>query len=330
VVRFRKITNSCLVMIGCLRAFRTHTEVSARLSRPRPLLSGALLSAFSVLSLLLPLDTALADGKPRVAIETPKLGTGVENTGAARDHLDLGMLTADLEAAIRATRKFDMVSRQEEVLGDIREEQKLAESELFAGDAASSGELANVNYLILPTVRQFQFYRSATPVPNLDGEFRITDAGEIQVSAQLVDTISGQVLATFDAHDSFRLKTRLANSKAGAPSASQFEAISKGVAAQMADQLVDNVFPMKVINTQGSQVWINRGKDGGLKPGDTLVVFSPGEELVDPDTGESLGSAESEVGTIEVTRVNPKFTIAEIKTIDPNTPVQDGFIVRKR
>jgi hypothetical protein len=291
---------------------------------------GAVFGLLSLLLLSLPFETARAADKPRVAIKTPQLGDGVEGTRAARVHLDLGLLTADLEAAIRATRKFDVVSRQKDILKDIRAEQGLAESDAFAGDAASSGELANVNYLIIPTVQQFNFYRSAKPVPNLEGKFRITDAGKIQISAQLVDTTSGQVLTTFDMSGSFRLKTQLANSKSGSPSSSQFGGLSKGVAAQMADQLVDSVFPMKVISTKGREVWINRGQDGGLNVGDTLVIFSPGESLIDPDTGENLGSAESEVGTIKVTRVNPKFTIAEIKTIDSNTPVEKGFIVRKR
>lgn len=280
---------------------------------------------FVLIATLVPVHMASAAGKPRVAIKTPRLGDGVS---AAR-HLDLGLLTTDLESSIRATRKFDVVSRQKDVMKDIREEQQLSNSDAFAGDAAGSGALANANFLILPTIQRFTFYRSAKAVPNIDNKFRITDSGSLHVTAQLVDTTSGQVLATFDATSSFKLKTRLANTKAGSPSTSNFAAISKKIAAKMADQLVDNVFPMKVINTQGSQVWINRGKDGGLKAGDILIVFSPGVELIDPDTGENLGSAESEVGTIKVTRVNPKFTIAELHKMSAGSVIEKGYIIRK-
>ena len=62
--------------------------------------------------------------------------------------------------------------------------------------------------------------------------------------------------------------------------------MAKKVAAQMTDQLVDAVFPMKIININGKQVFINRGKDGGLKVGEVLKVFRPGEILIDPDTGK--------------------------------------------
>lgn len=285
--------------------------------------------SFILIAAVVPLHLAVAAGKPRVAIKTPKLGDEVGTSYAARHHLDLGLLTADLEASIRATRKFDVVSRQQDVMKDIREEQQLSESDAFAGDAAASGALANANFLILPTVQRFSFYRSAKPVPNLDNKYKVTDAGLIHITAQLVDTSSGQVLTTFDMTSSFKLEARLANSDSGSPARSNFAGISKRVSAQMADQLVDSVFPMKVINAQGNEVWINRGQDGGLKVGDTLTVFAPGVELIDPDTGENLGSAESRVGTITVTRVNPKFTIAEVKRIAPDTTVERGFIIRK-
>ena len=96
----------------------------------------------------------------------------------------------------------------------------------------------------------------------------------------------------------------------------------------MADQLVDIVFPMRVLNIQGNKIFINRGKDGGLKKGQKLNVFKPGVALIDPDTGENLGSAETMIGQIKVTRINPKFTIAEITKKGLDEPVDRGDIVR--
>ena len=87
---------------------------------------------------------------------------------------------------------------------------------------------------------------------------------------------------------------------------------------------------VKVMSTKGTQVWINRGQDGGLKEGEVLQVYRPGEELVDPDTGEVLGSAEEMIGTIKVVRINPKFTITEMEAgKDGGMLVEKGDIVRK-
>ena len=39
----------------------------------------------------------------------------------------------------------------------------------------------------------------------------------------------------------------------------------------------------------------------GVQVGDVFTVYSAGEELIDPDTGLSLGSEETKMGTISVT-----------------------------
>ena len=138
--------------------------------------------------------------------------------------------------------------------------------------------------------------------------------------------------ATFDLSSRFATKSQIVNTKAGAPSSTHFTKMAKDVAAQLADQFVAAVFPMKVVKrTRGNQVIINRGKDGGMEMGETLEVFFAGEELIDPDTGLSLGSSEEFVGTVQVVRINPKVTYAKIVSeADPeNAPINTGDIVRR-
>ena len=57
----------------------------------------------------------------------------------------------------------------------------------------------------------------------------------------------------------------------------------------------------RVIKAEGDKVWLNLGKDV-VSPGDVLKVKSKGEELIDPDTGISLGSADTEIGTVRVSQ----------------------------
>ncbi|HOC24835.1 MAG TPA: hypothetical protein PKJ13_05960, partial [bacterium] len=59
------------------------------------------------------------------------------------------------------------------------------------------------------------------------------------------------------------------------------------------------VWQAKVIKADES-VYINAGAASGLVQGQQLLVFRPGEELIDPDSGLSLGAEESQVGVIEV------------------------------
>lgn len=283
------------------------------------------LMALAIISLIFNFSIVLASEKPRVAIMEPTIGEGVSKW--SKKYLNLSTILDEMEASIQKTRKFEILSRKEAVLKSILKEQDFAESDITAGDAAPKGQIKNANFQIIPVVQDFKFYRSSKPVPNLESKYFRTDSGMLEINAQVIDVATGGIKATFYMKSSFGTKRQIVNSKRGVPNSVHFTKMSKSVSAQMADQLVDTVFPMKVLNAQGNQIWINRGKDGGLKKGDTLIVFRPGVDLIDPDTGENLGSAETEIGEVKVKRVNPKFTIVMGKNL--SEPAQKGDIVRK-
>ena len=56
----------------------------------------------------------------------------------------------------------------------------------------------------------------------------------------------------------------------------------------------------KVIMEKDELVFINSGEADGLQVGDTFAVYSKGEDLIDPDTGISLGSVDSKIGVIKI------------------------------
>ncbi len=263
--------------------------------------------------------------KPRVAVKEPTVGEGISNS--VRGRLNLQKLLAEMEASLQAARKFEVLSRDKSKLAAVREEQKFANSSLTKGNAATEGGLENANFLIIPTVTDFVFYRSSKPVPNLVDKYVRRDSGRLEINAQIIDTTTGAIKTTFYMKATFATSDEVVNTRGGSPSAVHFTSMAKKVSAQLADQLIDTVFPMRILNSQNRQVWINRGQDGGLDVGDVLNVYHPGVDLIDPDTGENLGSAESFTGKIKVARVNPKFTIAEI--LEADSPITKGDIVRK-
>jgi hypothetical protein len=241
----------------------------------------------------------------------------------------LSIVLAEMEASLRATRKFDVLTRQEGALKELREEQEFAKSGLAKGNAAREGELENADYLVIPVIQEFQFAREARPVPNIAAKYFVTDKGVLQVSAQVLDTSSGQIKATLRLRSSFTSDPRILNSADGVPATAEFTKMAQAVAAQVADQLIETVFPMRILRVVENQVWINRGSDGGLKEGDLLTVYKSGGELVDPYTKEVLGSAEIAVGDVKVTVVNPKVTTAEVMGLRAKEPIEPGFIVRR-
>ena len=176
-------------------------------------------------------------------------------------------------------------------------------------------------------VQNFSFGRSAKKVPNIDNKYRVSDYASIELGVKIVDTTTGQITGAFNVKGKASSPTVVANSVGSASRTILDKALERAVGS-FVDQLTDTIFPIMVIQAKGKRLYVNRGNDGGMKVGDTFIVFLPGEDLIDPVTGENLGSEEEEIGTAKVTRVNPKFTIVEMTKGD-TALVQPGCILRR-
>ncbi|MFT5260889.1 MAG: curli biogenesis system outer membrane secretion channel CsgG [Saprospiraceae bacterium] len=69
-----------------------------------------------------------------------------------------------------------------------------------------------------------------------------------------------------------------------------------------------------VVKSSDGKIYLNMGQ-GSVEQGDILNVLKKGEELIDPDTGISLGGETELMGTIRVTTVKEKFSIAQGESI---------------
>jgi len=81
----------------------------------------------------------------------------------------------------------------------------------------------------------------------------------------------------------------------------------------------------RVIDVRDGVVYVNATAADGMKPGLELLVFEQQPELVDPETGKSLGAPERRVGTIVIDHVLEKFSTA---TISSGTGIARGFVLR--
>ena len=69
-----------------------------------------------------------------------------------------------------------------------------------------------------------------------------------------------------------------------------------------------------VVKAEGNRIWVNIGSTVA-SVGDVLEVLNRSEELIDPETGISLGSMETSIGTARVVHVQDRFSVAESITI---------------
>lgn len=87
----------------------------------------------------------------------------------------------------------------------------------------------------------------------------------------------------------------------------------------------------KVVMMKDGQVIINAGSETEVKVGERFAVYRGGEEMVDPDTGESLGAEETKVGEIEVVNNNfgGKGKASSCKIVS-GSDFQKGDLVRQK
>jgi hypothetical protein len=105
--------------------------------------------------------------------------------------------------------------------------------------------------------------------------------------------------------------------------------MAKDAAIKLTNAIVDERFPIQVMQTQADDIFVNRGEGGGIVVGDIYQLVSVGESLIDPATKENLGSAEATLGEVQVTRVNPRFSIVKAITLLAGR-VKAGDILRRR
>jgi hypothetical protein len=83
----------------------------------------------------------------------------------------------------------------------------------------------------------------------------------------------------------------------------------------------------KIAKVSGDSVYLNVGSEAGIREGDEFDVYSAGEAIKDPDTGEVLGTNEARVGRVRVTAISgPRLSLA---TKVGGGPLQAGDKIRK-
>ena len=240
-------------------------------------------------------------------------------------------LDAKLGDALNATRKFDVRAHAE--LAQLLKEQGAQDSgnyDLSDPARAKPFKLAGIPYLALVQIDDFQ---DQVQKATFEGVGAQGTRRQIRLSAvcRIYDTTRGTLkeskritLSDFDFKNN---PTYVVDQKGGDLTEAVINVIADRMATACAQNIADILFPAKVLVVRDGVATINRGEGGGIAVGEVWEAFATGEELIDPDTGESLGSEEVAIGFVRVISVAPKFARAEICGMDRG--VAKGCIVRK-
>ncbi len=133
-----------------------------------------------------------------------------------------------------------------------------------------------------------------------------TQIARVGVDYALIDIASGKTLVAKSGRGEYKKKTRkilgLGDSSSADTSLRQGalrDAMNKAVEAMILE-LSNRPFQGRVLLMDGDAVIFRAGTRSKLDSGATLAVYRPGKELIDPDTGRSLGKREKKIGEIRL------------------------------
>ena len=247
-----------------------------------------------------------------------------ENRTTAAGQINLGSGMADqLTNALIQSDNFVVLERPS--ISDVLYEQDFARSgRTQASTVAQTGSVIPAQILIRGSITEFQLQESGAGAGvsykgfSVGGESSIA---HLALILRIIDTSTGLIL------DSIRLEGKAEGKgyKFGVSymgvgiEGEKFDntALSKAV-QQVIDRGVERIannlnqipFQGKVIWVEGDSYYTNIGSRNNVYGGDLFDVYSPGDELIDPDTGEKLGSLKKKLGTVVISSPQKKFSKA--------------------
>jgi hypothetical protein len=191
--------------------------------------------------------------------------------------------------------------------------------------AAKVGRMIGVGVIVTGGVTEFGIKQSKLGVGGLGrilpfggGAGMKTDKGRVVLDLRFVDTSTGQILSAETAEgeeSSHGVDIDLSLAPSVEFGKEGFDETVIGKATRKAvDQVVEKIakamekvpWQGSIVKVAGDKIYLNTGSEDGRKPGDSFIVYRAGEELVDPDTGESLGAETEKIGRIQIVEIKDK------------------------
>ncbi len=217
------------------------------------------------------------------------------------------LLTSDFITTLVNTRKFDVLERDR--MNAIIDELKLGETEYVSPEQAiKMGQLAQADYFVMGQIELIEANQNKYQIP-YSNRWQTEAKGRMVVNMRIVDTRSGKIVTAKKVNV---IEVQKSSLRDPVTPLAFMEWLKEKTVNILVNEVVEGVFPIKIIKIVGNQVFLNRGSGAFFRVGDIMKVYNLGEELIDPDTQESLGSTEMEVGRIKITEIQPKFSKAQI------------------
>lgn len=255
--------------------------------------------AFVLILGLVPLGSVMAQTVGSIGIGDITIDASVDEPLKSRADT-IEAIESGLNNALIKTRKFTVLNH-DQLTDRLRKQGRSLASYYDKSYSGTEYSQAGLDYILTANVTELGVFtkkrsKSENVIGLLDIDFRLI--GVADVTSDISSGVSAQV--------SKRVVTGDEN---------QVDEVLDEVVAQAVNQLVDQViaglFPVRVMQiADNGEIKLNYGA-GLLSPGDTVLVFPKGQDVVVDESGEVI--AES-IATLQIVSVEKKFAAAQALT----------------
>lgn len=231
------------------------------------------------------------------------------------------MLTGRVSDALVSSRRFDILNRENDLLFE-QEKTFITSGDAASPEVARLGQALGADYLVITELQNLAITDNERETIRLSGEVLVNSYASGEVTLKVVEFSSRKLKWSGSQKFSATYKDVTAVSE---------QALSDQVARSaktLVDKMVAAIYPIQVVKViSKNTAAVSRG-EGSVKVGDWFTVFLMGEEMRDPQSGESLGVLEIEVGKGKITSVTPKYSVIKVEgdVLEPRA----AYILRAR
>ena len=237
-----------------------------------------------------------------------------------------------LTVALTQTNKFAVLDR-EYVMEFARERNILLSGDSSLEEKAKLGEVLGVDYMLVGTITEAEIKREQEWSPAIGrsiSEYEADFSFEYRLLVGSTRQIKFADVLDISLDKTDEIKKLV---KKWEPQDLDYREMMDNfismAANQVVETIIDRLYPIRIASiTEDGRVIINQGGKR-ISEGLLLNIFSPGKEIFDIDTKESLGRMEILVATIKIDKVTPKISYAKLIKGDLSK-ISEGLICRHK
>ena len=224
------------------------------------------------------------------------------------------LLLGDFSKALVGSRRFDVLNRSNQNLFD-KEKDFITSSDAAKAEVARLGQATGADYLAIVQLQGLNISNNRRETIQMTGETIVSSSVSGAVSVEIIEFSSRKL--KWSGTEKFGASYNDATSVSNV----NLDTLVLRASDKLVSNLVASIYPIEVVKVLGKNMAIiNRGENS-IKVGQKLTFYIKGEELLDKQSGESLGPLEIKIGSGRIIDANPKYSTVKLDSgeFDPNS-----------